>query len=654
MSPRGGAGPRWPEIAPPALVALAVLLLYAPGIGRGFTSEDFLLLRFLREQPPWEDLRALFAEPWLGITVVRFLRPLATVALAAEAALFGGWAPGYGTVHALVHLATTLLVWRVALRLLATGDAAAVVPAGSGGAAPRERWLAAGTAALFGLYPLHPNAVTFVASFATLFAGALLAGALLAYLRFRAGQRGGLGLALGCHTLALGCYEAAVVLPAWLAAYDHFVARRRGGPSHLALARGWLPFAALTGAYLAWRQVVFGVVLGGYEATGERLVAARAGALLRDLVLALERLHVPLFAPATAGPGAGHAGALEGLARAYDVGRGDPGRAAAVVALVVGTPLLLAAVRRPAGWLRPWAFGWVVVLTGLAPFAFEPLVPATGRYAYLAAIGLALTAGAAATGLAQTSAGRLGRALGPGALAAVAAAWALLLAGNVNTHREAAATAAAVRDQLASVGAAQPGRTLFLTGYPYFLTGGGGTPLAQVYHYGLRDAGRPPFHTPALDVYPLPGLTGGELLPVLAAEPPPVVLQWRPAERVVRPVAPPARRGLAVFEPVALPAPPARGAGAATPRDVRVGVRVPPGGPHASFRLLLAAPINAVVLPVAAKPGPAGVLRPRVPGELVAAVERLYGDETIWWWVEARDAAGQLSGYSPMQPLRER
>lgn len=650
MSPRDGAGGRWRRLAPPALVASAVLLLYAPAVGRGFTSEDFLLLRFLREQPPWHDLPALFAEPWLGVTVVRFLRPLATLVLAAEAAVFGSWAPGYGGAHVLVHVATTLMVWRVALRLLSPRGDAAAAPGGPPAADPGERWLAAGSALVFGLYPLHPNAVSFVASFATLFAGALLVAALLAFLRFRAGQRGGRGLALTCHALALGCYEAAVVLPVWLAAWDHLAARRRGGPSHFALARGWLPFAALSGAYLAWRVAVFGVVLGGYEATGERLAAARAGALLRDLLLSLERLHLPLFAPAGAAAGAGQAGVSAALGRAWDAGETDPVRAAAVVALAAGAPLLLAAVRRPAAWLRPWAFGWVVVLSGLAPFAFEPVVPATGRYAYLAVLGLALGAGAVASGLAQ--AGRRHRpALGVAALAAVAAGWAVLLAGNVRTHREAATTAAEVTAQLAAAAAVQPGRTLFLTGYPYFLTGEGGTPLAQVFHYGLRDAARPPFHAPALDVYPLPPLAGAELLPVLASERPPLLLEWHAATREARPAAPAARPELPVFAPVDLPQPPRRGRDPAAARDVRVAVRVPPGGPHASFRLLLAAPINGVVLPVTAKPGPARVLRPRVPGELVAAVDRLYAGETIWWWVEARDAAGAVSGYSPMRPL---
>jgi hypothetical protein len=476
-----------------------------------------------------------------------------------------------------------------------------------------------------------------------LFAGALLAAALLAYLRFRAGQRAGFGLALGCYALALGCYEAAVVFPTWLVAYDHLFLGRRSGRSHRALVRGWLPFVALSALYLGWRQQVFGVLLGGYAATGERLARPQLGALARDLVITLERLWLPVFAPP-----AGDEGSLAALlARVVDVGSNDPRRSAAVVVALVGLPLLLAAVRRPARWLSGWVFGWVVALSGLAPFAFAPMVPASGRYCYLAALGVAFAFGAFAAGLAGALP-RRGPTLALAATAVVATFSALLLAGHLRATREAAEMAARVGRELARVAAAAPGKALFLSGHPAFLTDPAGTPLAQVHHYGLRDAAGPPFQSPALAVYPLPPLSAEELLPVATAAGA-LALQWDAAAQRVRRVTPEPAPGLAVFEPVALPAArPRRPAGHRY--DVRLAVRVP-AGRHASFRLLLAAPINGVVVPVDHRPGPGGVLRVRVPGELVEAVAELYGGETIWWWVEGRDAGGRLSGVSPLRAV---
>jgi hypothetical protein len=254
----------------PLSVVAAVVAVYAWALGRGFTSEDFLLLRVLGERPPWRDLAAAFTEPWLGITVVGFYRPLGTLALAAERALFGARPAGYLAVHVALHALNAVLVLWLARRMLGGGPAA-----GSGGAAVRGparrstgtgssgrpveagqespgavarataalppdspvspvagrpsllRVVPAGSPAalaaalLFALYPLHPNAVVWVASYATLFAAAAVFGCLLGYRRAR--EQGGWGWwfgALALFAAALGCYEAAVVLPVVLAATD--------------------------------------------------------------------------------------------------------------------------------------------------------------------------------------------------------------------------------------------------------------------------------------------------------------------------------------------------------------------------------------------------------------------------------------------------
>src|SRR6185436_1087284 len=97
--------------------------------------------------------------------------------------------------------------------------------------------------ALFALHPLHPNAVIFSASFATLFGAAFVFAALFAYLRYRdTGNGRWWALALGAFACALLSYEAAAILPVWLAAADHLAVP---GPPRPQLRRvaGWLPFA---------------------------------------------------------------------------------------------------------------------------------------------------------------------------------------------------------------------------------------------------------------------------------------------------------------------------------------------------------------------------------------------------------------------------
>src|SRR5262245_25881855 len=112
---------RLTRLAAPWIILVAVLVFYGRVLGRGFTSEDFLLVRFLGENPPWRDLASLFSSSWLGISVVKFWRPVATLLYGLEIAAFGGDPIGYNVAHVLVHAGNAVLVWAIARRL-ATPD----------------------------------------------------------------------------------------------------------------------------------------------------------------------------------------------------------------------------------------------------------------------------------------------------------------------------------------------------------------------------------------------------------------------------------------------------------------------------------------------------------------------------------------------------
>src|SRR6185295_4389937 len=127
-------------LLPPLVLFASVLAFYGRALTRPFTSEDFLLIRYLGEHPPWRDLQAQFSSPWLGISVVKFYRPVSTLLYGLEIAAFGVRPFGYNLVHVLVHALNAFFVWKVAGKL--------------GGA--RMAWIAA---LLLALYPLHPNAV---------------------------------------------------------------------------------------------------------------------------------------------------------------------------------------------------------------------------------------------------------------------------------------------------------------------------------------------------------------------------------------------------------------------------------------------------------------------------------------------------------------
>jgi hypothetical protein len=584
-----------------ALVALVAVAAYAAYLRRGFTSEDFLLIRFLGEHPPWRDLAAQFTSPWLGISGIRFLRPLSTTLYALEIAVFGAHAVGYNVVHVLVHALNAVLVAAATRELCGRSEAA------------NRAALASGL--LFALHPLHANAVIFSASFATLFGGTFAFSALFAYLRFRTQRsRRWWALSLAAFVCGLLSYEAAVVLPLWLAAVDHLAAPGTAQQQRRRLA-GWLPFAGVLVLYLGWRFWVFGVVLGGYDATSQRLLASRPLALAAAVVTSIQSLLLP-----------GIHGALGPLWIALG---------GALLVVGVGVGLLACGDKTGA---RIWATGWILLLSGLAPFGFEAMVPGNGRYGYLAAAG-AVVAVAALLAARPASRHRLASVASWAAAATLALVWGSLLAGHLRTCAEAARTAQAVRQALLHDLGGAAGGPQFVTGYPYFLTRDG-VPVAQVFHYGLRDSLRPPFSAQTADVLPLPPLAGDELLPVVRGTGPGRVWEWLAPGRLRAASPAPGRPLLELTVETA-----AVGNG-----DTAALVRIPPGG-YRRFRLLVSAPINGAVFELPPPRPPAHLLRVVVPPEFLRTSEALYGPGNVYWWLEARDEAGSLTGYTRLRPL---
>lgn len=584
-----------------ALVALVAVGAYAALLCRGFTSEDFLLIRFLGEHPPWRDLVAQFTSPWLGISGIRFLRPLSTTLYALEIAAFDAHAFGYNVVHVLVHALNAVLVAAATRELCGRSEAA------------NRAALAGGV--LFALHPLHPNAVIFSASFATLFGGTFVFAALFAYLRYRSeGSRRWWALSLAAFVCGLLSYEAAAVLPLWLASVDHLAAPGAATPQRTRLA-GWLPFAGALGLYLGWRFWVFGVVLGGYDATSQRLLASRPLALAAAVVRSIQSLLLP-----------GLDGAI-----------GPLWLALGAVFLIAGPAVwLLARGEKPAA--RIWATGWILVFTGLAPFGFEAMVPGNGRYGYLAAAG-AVVAVAALLSARPTSPRRLASIMSWVAAAVLALVWGGLLAAHLRACAEAARTAQAVRQALLRDLGGGADSPRFVTGYPYFLIRDG-MPMAQVFHYGLRDSLRPPFSPRVADVLPLPPLAGDELLPVVRGTGPGRVWEWL-AQGRLRAAAPAPSRSLLELTIETVPG---------NSGETVAWVGIPPGR-YRRFRLLVSAPINGAVFEVPPPRPPGTLLRVEVPPEFLRTSKALYGPGNVYWWLEAYDEAGTLAGYTRLRPL---
>lgn len=614
--PTAAPGP-WRRVLGPGALLVLVAALYAPALGRGLVSEDFIILRLLAGGRFLETAVEQLTGPWLGVSFFAFYRPLGTAFLHLEWLLFGTWSTGYAVVHLAAHLGAVLLAGRVAHRL--------AVAAGAADATGQRAGLL--VAALFGLGPLGPNTVSFIASFATLFSSLAALAAVLAFLAWRARpERSRLAWpAAGWTAVALGTYEGAVVLPALILAADLLLPasaapasdatprRRRHLGAHLLL---W----ALLALYLMLRATALGSLIGGYPDLAGALAGGRLGELASRFASDLSRLVLPTW-------GAYHPAWLGGL---IDAG------------LVAGSVAALARRQRP--WARLWGLGLVWTYLAQLPFGTATIVPANGRYAYLATAGVGLLAAAAVMALfiARAPARQLRRALVAATLV-VGAVYAGLLAVSIRAHVEAGARARAFRTQLVAAAAGRP-LPILVAGEPDFVRHArgpfAGVPIAQIFHWGLADALMPPFEAVDHGVYPLPRFADSGLAPLLARGDGTLVRAGVRAGAGAR------------LEAVALPipsVPPVPGLTvrrAADAGELAFRVHGLPAGSRA--RAVIVARGHPDLTP--ARDSGEGEALVRLPKAVVETMGRLWRGP-IYWWVEARDTTGAIVAASAAEAL---
>ncbi len=388
--PAGYEGPP-PAGAPPALAVLALGLLvigsYLPAFFAGFVWDDriFTGARAVRD---WSGLRPIWLSP-SEIENEAHYWPLVYTTFWLEHKLWGYAPAGYHVVNVLLHLANTLLLWRLAGRLAVPGA-----------------WL---LAAVFAVHPLHVESVVWVMERKDVLSGLFYLAAFLAFVRFaeetrpRRARRHYL-LALGLFGLALLSKSIVVTLPAALLIRQWWKEGRATGAGLLALA----PFFAL-GLAAAAADVAFSAsrepLSLGYSMVERGLIAAHAlwfyaGKLLwpADLIVIYPHWEV-----SAADPGAwGYLAAAAALAAAlwllrHRIGRGP--LAGALFFAVTLSPVL-----------------------GFVDYGYMQFSFVADRYQYLAGIGvMAVLTGAAAHG-----AGRLPGGWRKGAAGGAAAVLVLL------------------------------------------------------------------------------------------------------------------------------------------------------------------------------------------------------------------------------------
>ena len=242
-------------------LALLAFAVHAPGILADFVFDDVLTIEH-RAGLDWSRIPGFFTTNQSLFFGSNFYRPVVNVWYEVSYAIFGAHAPAWHVISILLHVACTLLVFRLALVLV-------------------ENRFAAGTAAaLFAVHPTHVEAISWASAMGDLLMTALMLLSVLAFLRWM--EQGKLGWWVASFAAGTACVftkETAVVLPVVLLV-TALALRSRPAPATGAVSlaaypapaigtslaakpgrpvlAASLPFFAVALVYLALRQHILG------------------------------------------------------------------------------------------------------------------------------------------------------------------------------------------------------------------------------------------------------------------------------------------------------------------------------------------------------------------------------------------------------------
>ncbi len=358
------------------LLLAASYFLYARATGFPFVYDDVFQIAQNPHLDSWRFLPVYFTQHvWSHVPQIaaNFYRPLFLLWLRLNDVLFDREPAGWHSTTILLHLVATGLAYLLARKLLRNRAAASLI-----------------TALLFGLHPVHTEAVAWVSGVTEPLSTVFFLGSFLCYLRLRteaSHRRLWLAGSLVLFAAALLSKETAAVLPILIVAYELTLGEGRPSQPRESASRfrrhfqELLPYGVLLALYLLVRTLVLGeithrmtsVPLASSLLTWPWLICFYARQLVWPSQLS------PLYDVTYA----------TGLAQA---------RFILPLLMVIGA---VAAV----GWLTrerhsglpAFLLGWFGITLAPALLVFCVALPAEGfhdRYLYLPSLALALAAGA--------------------------------------------------------------------------------------------------------------------------------------------------------------------------------------------------------------------------------------------------------------------
>jgi hypothetical protein len=267
----------------PALLVVALIITavaYRPVLFDFFAGDDFVHLIWLQQAVQHPDLIwKNFHTSWLDGTTTKFYRPLISVFMVSDYVLYNRSGFGFHLTNLLFHLTSTLFIFLICRHLgqkLVQEENTSQPGMPLSPLATTLFWPFF-AATLFGLYPLHTEAVSWITGRVDAIVTAFTSGAFFFFLKYRQRQsRFYLCLCLLFMTLGLTSKEMAITLPPTFLLYELIFPRSSmlkkldiaSLPKRLRLAvLASLPFWILLAAYFGVRFYSLGTFFGGYDNT---------------------------------------------------------------------------------------------------------------------------------------------------------------------------------------------------------------------------------------------------------------------------------------------------------------------------------------------------------------------------------------------------
>jgi hypothetical protein len=249
--PPSPPGKRLLILAALLLVAVSTICAYSPVFFNFFSGDDF-------------------HSSWLDGTSTAFYRPLISVFMVADYLVWGLNGLGFRFTNLTCHLLSSVLLYFILSKLESSAAKESK---------PGTSWWALTSSWLFALYPLHPEAVSWITGRVDTIVTTFILASFWSYLNWRQAtatmknsSTGWLVAALFNMALALTSKEMAITLPALFAAYEFFFSRTTFSITPKDLFWRTLRAVKVTSAfwllllvYFGVRRLALGTFVGGYD-----------------------------------------------------------------------------------------------------------------------------------------------------------------------------------------------------------------------------------------------------------------------------------------------------------------------------------------------------------------------------------------------------